>query len=377
MYQVNYNGLKKRDTYDEIVNYIETDKTKIKYPNRTATFTAQSPYLKMLGGVDYEAMTSQQNNMLNAQNMMNTLRAQSIASGGTHIVNRATSAGPTPGVRGGGGGIEPPFGDGREEALGFLQGVDDASARAAEARRQRLLDESGRSLSTISEASPAHQIASGRIRGDADASQATRGIVTTSGLDLPSGETTIDQSFLDRQLTQDEIDIIINKIRDATNIDITQDYINHYGVTNDELEMLYYVMVKLKDGKYKQKGVTLVLNKLRTLDNENFFMKLKQMRDKYGIPEVERPAARQPQEGGSSGSALPSGHRIIGGATFIPLDEIPDSMRDKPRLKELVKRIPEAHNLNYHSWFVGGIPIQHSAANITQLTQRYTYLMSL
>ena len=35
---VNKVGLKKRESYDEIVNHIQSDKTKIKYPDRRATF---------------------------------------------------------------------------------------------------------------------------------------------------------------------------------------------------------------------------------------------------------------------------------------------------------------------------------------------------
>ena len=42
-------GLRKRESYDEIVNYIQTDKTKIKYPDRKATFLMSAnqfyPYL--------------------------------------------------------------------------------------------------------------------------------------------------------------------------------------------------------------------------------------------------------------------------------------------------------------------------------------------
>ena len=60
MHRVNYNGLKKRDTYDEIVNYIETDPTKIRYPDRTATFIEQSHQMKMLGGQAYADMEAQQ-----------------------------------------------------------------------------------------------------------------------------------------------------------------------------------------------------------------------------------------------------------------------------------------------------------------------------
>ena len=34
MFGINYSGLKKRNTYDEIASAIETDKTKIKYTPR-------------------------------------------------------------------------------------------------------------------------------------------------------------------------------------------------------------------------------------------------------------------------------------------------------------------------------------------------------
>ena len=50
MQGINYTGLKKRDSYNEIVNYIETDKTKIKYPNRVASQIENSHFMKQLGG---------------------------------------------------------------------------------------------------------------------------------------------------------------------------------------------------------------------------------------------------------------------------------------------------------------------------------------
>ena len=43
MHQVNYNGMRKRDTYDEIVNSLETETLKLRYPDRRATFTNNSP----------------------------------------------------------------------------------------------------------------------------------------------------------------------------------------------------------------------------------------------------------------------------------------------------------------------------------------------
>ena len=60
MFGINYNGLRKRESYDELVNYIETDPNKMRYPNRTATFIEQSRYMKHLGGEDYIEMEQQQ-----------------------------------------------------------------------------------------------------------------------------------------------------------------------------------------------------------------------------------------------------------------------------------------------------------------------------
>ena len=53
MYQTKYNGLKKRESYDEIVAIIENDPTKVKYPNRVALQIMNSPYMKQL---DYETV---------------------------------------------------------------------------------------------------------------------------------------------------------------------------------------------------------------------------------------------------------------------------------------------------------------------------------
>ena len=49
MFGIDYNGLRKRQSYDDLVNYIETDPNKIRYPNRKATFIEQSHYMKQLG----------------------------------------------------------------------------------------------------------------------------------------------------------------------------------------------------------------------------------------------------------------------------------------------------------------------------------------
>ena len=50
IYKMNYAGLHKRPTYDELVDFIETDPERIKYPDRRATELRESPYLTQLDG---------------------------------------------------------------------------------------------------------------------------------------------------------------------------------------------------------------------------------------------------------------------------------------------------------------------------------------
>ena len=49
---INYTGLKKRETYDEIIDYLEHGQEKIKYPYRKAKQLRESPYLTNLLDVD-------------------------------------------------------------------------------------------------------------------------------------------------------------------------------------------------------------------------------------------------------------------------------------------------------------------------------------
>jgi hypothetical protein len=48
MFALNYNGLKKRETYDEVVDYLMNNREKIKYPNRLAKQIRNSPELSNL-----------------------------------------------------------------------------------------------------------------------------------------------------------------------------------------------------------------------------------------------------------------------------------------------------------------------------------------
>ena len=58
MNRVDYTGLKKRDTYDEIVALVEAGGGVIKYPNRVASQILNSPYMKQ---IDNETLMDLQN----------------------------------------------------------------------------------------------------------------------------------------------------------------------------------------------------------------------------------------------------------------------------------------------------------------------------
>ena len=102
MYQVNYNGLRKRESYEEIVAILEHDTTKLqytyrvhpgkkrrypyipdafnarlKYPDRTATHILNSPYMKQLDGETMLEMQKQQDRL--SKENLKEIMIQSLA----------------------------------------------------------------------------------------------------------------------------------------------------------------------------------------------------------------------------------------------------------------------------------------------------------
>ena len=49
---INYTGLRKRDSYNEIINYIQTDQPTVKYPNRKASCLLNTPQYSSLLELD-------------------------------------------------------------------------------------------------------------------------------------------------------------------------------------------------------------------------------------------------------------------------------------------------------------------------------------
>ena len=62
--------LRRKPTYEELINYIEIEKPKIKYPDRTATFLRNSHYLSQFDGnlLDLEDTAKKQYNATDKRN---------------------------------------------------------------------------------------------------------------------------------------------------------------------------------------------------------------------------------------------------------------------------------------------------------------------
>lgn len=76
IYSVNYDGLKKRKSYEELINYIQYDQEQIKYPDRAATQVINSHELSNL--LDSEG--------LSIKNLKDQHRDKSIIEMRDHII---------------------------------------------------------------------------------------------------------------------------------------------------------------------------------------------------------------------------------------------------------------------------------------------------
>ena len=64
MHQVSYNGMRKRDTYDEIVHSLETESLKLNYHDRKGTFMMNSPQVSAIRygtALEVDEMTEKMN----------------------------------------------------------------------------------------------------------------------------------------------------------------------------------------------------------------------------------------------------------------------------------------------------------------------------
>ena len=90
MYQSNYIGLKKRESYDEIVALLDGgDKTQIQDPNRIASQILNSPYMKR---IDEESLLDMQNQQdITQKEKLKKVLIQSMShdTGIPHVIRKA------------------------------------------------------------------------------------------------------------------------------------------------------------------------------------------------------------------------------------------------------------------------------------------------
>ena len=72
--KMDFAGLRRRETYQEIINYLENEQEIIHYPNRTAKFLRESPYLTQLDGEGQRTLEEQQLNAMKQREKENILR---------------------------------------------------------------------------------------------------------------------------------------------------------------------------------------------------------------------------------------------------------------------------------------------------------------
>ena len=102
MHQVNYNGMRKRDTYDEIVNSLQTERLKLSYPDRKGTLVINSPQVSAIGygtALDIDEQTEK----MNKNKLIENIVSQMSSNTNTHhtyntYTFKPTDGPPAPGV---------------------------------------------------------------------------------------------------------------------------------------------------------------------------------------------------------------------------------------------------------------------------------------
>ena len=96
MYSINYVGLKKKETYDELIDYVMNEQEKIKYPDRRAIFLRNSPQLSNLLDGDGEGlleMEEQQKKQVQEEIKGHTIREMAGPNVGSTTELRAGNSG--------------------------------------------------------------------------------------------------------------------------------------------------------------------------------------------------------------------------------------------------------------------------------------------
>ena len=85
-------GLRKKDTYEELINYLHTDQEIIRYPDRYAKQLRESPYLTQLDGEGLGEMQEQRERQFIEEQRENTIRQVASATNKSVSQIRAETA---------------------------------------------------------------------------------------------------------------------------------------------------------------------------------------------------------------------------------------------------------------------------------------------
>ena len=100
---INYHGLRERPHYEDIVNYLATEKPKKDYPfDRKATILRNSPYMTMLDGENGMDLTDFENRLEKDKLREILIRENSRSTGESLAASRASAS-----VASGGRGTPP------------------------------------------------------------------------------------------------------------------------------------------------------------------------------------------------------------------------------------------------------------------------------
>ena len=86
IYGINYNGVKPRPTFEELINFVDYP---VKYPDRSATFTRESPLLTQFDGIGMMELQEQEQREIAERQKDDMIRQIAAATGQSAQMLRA------------------------------------------------------------------------------------------------------------------------------------------------------------------------------------------------------------------------------------------------------------------------------------------------
>ena len=139
--QTKYNGLHKRDTYEEIIDYLFNKQQTIRYPNRLARRMRESPYLTQLDGEGMMEIRDQQEEAMKEQEMEHRIRELAKTSKESAQELRAQSQARDGGASASAARTRDPIADGASASASRTR--DGEASASASRTRDPIPDQSG------------------------------------------------------------------------------------------------------------------------------------------------------------------------------------------------------------------------------------------